>query len=364
MNQRERLVAVFERKPLDHLPWAPDLGYWLEAEERRGRLADKYRGTEGRRRFCVDVNVCTYYGYSATPAHCTAEGVKSCTEHKGDILVERIECDGHVLEKHRRWLPDSFCYAITKYYVTDVSQLGIVREIFSRRRYAPNPKANDPARNLNGDGQPITAMPRSPLPALMADWVGVEGTIFMIADAPEEVEKTLDAIDRANEGFFPLLPNIESPICHFCDNLSADTIGGYWDRYCDDYYRRRVAQVHAAGKHCVTHLDGATKALIPRLMATGLDGIESLTPKPVGDITMEEMSRLMEPHDGVFWGGLPGAMFAPPFGWDDLRPMIDGLHRLYRGGRRMVVASADLVPPDGDMDLVRKVGDYLAALGA
>jgi hypothetical protein len=342
----------------------PDLGYWITAESKRGRLPSKYQGVEGRRRLHIELDACIYYGDGASPAICRAEGVKGGSEEKGDKLIERFECDGHVLEKHRRWLPDSFCHAITKYPVTDASQLAIVREMFSRRRYAPNPKANEPAKALNGHGQPITAVPRSPLPALMADWVGVEGTVFMMADAREEVEKTLEVIDRANDGLFSLLSNVESKILHFCDNLSADTIGGYWDRYCAGYYKRRVKQVHEAGKYCVTHLDGATKALIPRLMAAGLDGIESLTPKPVGDITMEEMSQLMEPYDGVFWGGLPGAMFAPPFRWEDLKMMIDGLHRLYRGGRRVVVASADLVPPDGKMEDVRRVAEYLKELGA
>jgi len=364
MNQRERLVAVFERKPIDHLPWVPDLGYWIQAERERGRLPEKYDGLEGRRRLHVELDACVYYGYSARPALATSEGVKWISEEKDGAIVDRIECDGRILEKHRRWLPDSFCYAITKYYVTDVSELGVVREIYARRGYIPNPKPNEPAAELDGDGHPITPMPRSPLPALMADWVGVEGTIFMMVDAPKEVEKTLEVIDRANDGFFALLENVESPICHFCDNLSADTIGGYWDDYCAEYYRRRVAQVHAAGKYCVTHLDGTTRALIPRLMEAGLDGIESLTPKPVGDITMEEMARMMEPYDGVFWGGLPGAMFADPFAWDDLKNMVDGLHRLYRQGRRVVVASADLVPPDGRIEDVRRIPQYLAELGA
>lgn len=364
MTHRERLIAVFEKKPIDRLPWVPDLGYWIEAENRRGRLPKEYQGSEGRRRLHVELDACVYYGYSASPAICRTEGVKCTTETKGDMRIERYECDGHVLEKHWRWLPHSFCYAITKYPVTEISQLAIVREIFARRRYERNPKANEPANQLGGDGVPITAAPRSPLPALLADWVGVESTVYMLADAQQEVEKTLKVIDRANDGFFALLSNVESPVIHFCDNLSADTIGGYWDRYCAEYYCRRVAQVHAARKYCVTHLDGTTKALIPRLMKAGLDGIESLTPKPVGDLTMEEISELLRPYDGVFWGGLPGAMFAPPFTWDDLKAMIDGLHRLYRCGQRMVVASADLVPPDANIEDVHRVAKYLAQLGA
>ncbi|MBM4079228.1 MAG: hypothetical protein FJ278_05965, partial [Planctomycetes bacterium] len=261
MTHRDRLLAVFDKKPLDQLPWAPDLTYWVEAQRKRGRLPAQYEGVEGRRRLHIEMDACIYYGEGAAPAVCRAEGVKASSEQTADGRIDRVECDGHALEKHWRWLPDSCCHAITKYYVTDVSQLAIVREIFSRRRYAPNPKANEPAKALNGHGVPITPMPRSPLPALLADWVGVEGTVFMMADAREEVEKTLEIIDRANDGFFALLSGVDSRLCHFCDNLSAETIGGYWDRYCADYYRRRVAQVHAAGKVCVTHLDGATRAL-------------------------------------------------------------------------------------------------------
>jgi len=364
MNHRERLIAVFEKQLLDQLPWVPDLGYWITAEEISGRLQTHYQGVEGRRRLHTELDACIYYGEGVSPAICTAEGVKESSEQKGDYRIDSVECDGHILEKYWRWLPESYCYATTKYYVTEVSQLAIVREIFLRRHYSPNPRANEPSIALNGHGVPITPMPRSPLPALFADWVGVEGTAFMMADAQDEVEKTLEVIDRANDGFFSLLSNVESKICHFCDNLSAETIGGYWDRYCAEYYQRRVAQVHSAGKYCVSHLDGATKALIPRLMIAGLDGIESLTPMPVGDITMEEMSQLMEPYDAVFWGGLPGAMFVHPFTLNDLIVMIDGLYRLYCNGRRVVVASADLVPPAADLEIIRKVGKYIAELGA
>lgn len=364
MTHRERLMAVFEKRPVDQLPWLADLTYWRFAMEKRGTLAPEYRGGEGGLRLCRDLDVCIYYGLGATPAVCRTPGVKSESVEKDGRVVDRIECDGRVLEQHRRWLPGSCCYAITKHYVTEASQLGVVREMFRRREYVPNPNADAPFAAVGEDGVALVAMPRSPLPALFADWVGVEGTILLLADDPDEVEQTLEAIDRANDGFFPLLSHTSASLCHFCDNLSADVIGGYWDSLCAEYYRRRVAQVHAAGKVCVSHLDGATRGLIARLCAAGLDGIESLTPQPVGDITMEEMSRLMEPHDCVFWGGLPGAMFAHPWTWDSLREMIDGLHRLHRSGRRVVVGSADQVPPDASLDDVRRVGEYLAELGA
>ncbi len=364
MNQRDRLMAVFEGKPLDHLPWLADLSYWHFAAEKRGTLPLPYQGHEGYLRLHRELGVCIYYGMGLSPALLQREGVKEESIEEGDRAVDRIECDGQVLEQHRRWLPESCCWAITRHYVTEVSQLAVVREIYRRTRYLPNPDADAPLRDVGEDGLPILPLPRSPLPALFVDWVGVEGTVFLMADAREEVEETLAVIDRANDGFFSLLSRTSAHLCHFCDNLSAETIGGYWDAYCADYYRRRVAQVHAAGKYCVTHLDGATRGLIRRLVDAGLDGIESLTPKPVGDITMEEMSQLMEPSDCVFWGGLPGAMFVPPWDWDSLREMVGRLHRLHHSGRRVVVGSADQVPPDAHLDDVRRIAERLAQLGA
>ena len=123
----------------------------------------------------------------------------------------------------------------------------MVREIYRRTRYLPNPDADAPLRDVGEDGLPILPLPRSPLPALFVDWVGVEGTVFLMADAREEVEETLAVIDRANDGFFSLLSRTSARLCHFCDNLSAETIGGYWNAYCADYYRRRVARCMPPG---------------------------------------------------------------------------------------------------------------------
>ena len=364
MNQTERLHAVFDRTPLDHLPWVPDLTYWRRACDTRGVLPPEYGGGhDGYRRLHEACDTCAYYGIGDTSAFIKEEGIKRSSHEDGDMLIERIECDGHTLEQHSRWLPESWCRARTKYYVADVSDLAVVREIFRRRTYAPNPNVNQQAAAFEGIGVPITAMPRSPFPALFADWIGVEATVYMVIDEPDEIEQTLRVIDQTNDGFFTFLPNSNARICHFCDNLTADTMGGFWDLYCAEYYARRVAQIHAAGKACVTHLDGATRGLIPKLVASGLDGIESLPPKPVGDITMDEMVTLMGDSDTVFWGGLPGAMFAPPFEWRDLRTMIDGLFRLHRNGQRVVIASADQVPPHASLDTIKQVTKYVEELG-
>ncbi|MDP6506662.1 MAG: hypothetical protein QF886_23755, partial [Planctomycetota bacterium] len=129
MNHRERFVAIFEGRPVDHLPWLPDLTYWSEARRRRGRLPARYEGRDGGHHLCADFGACVYYGHSDSPALARMEGVTTTTQEHGDIIIDRVECEGHSLERHKRWMPGSCCYGIEKYYVTDVSQLAVVREI-------------------------------------------------------------------------------------------------------------------------------------------------------------------------------------------------------------------------------------------
>src|SRR3990172_926363 len=99
MNNLDRLLAAFERAPLDRLPWAPDLGYWIDAERARGTLPAEYEGREGQRRLYVDLDALVYYGDGTSPAICRSDGVSVSTEVRGEVRVDRFECDGRVLER-------------------------------------------------------------------------------------------------------------------------------------------------------------------------------------------------------------------------------------------------------------------------
>ena len=56
-------------------------------------------------------------------------------------------------------------------------------------------------------------------------------------------------------------------------------------------HRRRIERLHAAGVKCAVHLDGTVKGLLPKLIGSGFDAIEALTPKPGGDLDVEEIRR-------------------------------------------------------------------------
>ena len=102
------------------------------------------------------------------------------------------------------------------------------------------------------------------------------------------------------------------------------------------------------------------RGLLGPLASTGVDAIESLTPAPVGDLALEELRKVAGPSV-ILWGGVPGAMFAPPFGGKDIDQLVARIRELFEADGRFIVGSADQVPPDGDIALVRRVAEALQA---
>ena len=100
--------------------------------------------------------------------------------------------------------------------------------------------------------------------------------------------------------------------------------------------------------------------LLPRLAEVGFDGVESITPEPVGDVAIEELRGLCGEHKTIIWGGIPGAMFAPPWGAEGMREQTTRLLDELWPENRLIVGSADQVPPDGDIELCRVVAETIA----
>jgi len=266
-------------------------------------------------------------------------------------LIERWQ---HIREAH--------CWAHIEHPVKSVDDLKIVQDIFSRSRHEPDETAFPKTAAFLGDaGLPISAVPRSPLPALLADWCGVMNTVYLVYDEPNAVRDTLQIIDRANEDAFACAVASPVELFHFCDNLDSGNCASLFEEYMEEYYRRRLRQLHDAGKYAVVHLDGMVRGLLPKLAATGFDGIESITPAPVGDVEIEDLRPVAANERTILWGGIPGAMFCDPWREEEVREQTQRmLAALWEDGR-LVMGSADQVPPNGHLEFCRIVADAIEA---
>ena len=360
MTPKERLLAPFRGIKPDQPAWLVDLGYWYGAARAKRELESRYQGDAGYRRLHEDLGVCCYYGRSGSTWSTRQDGVEHKVQDDGHERVRWWRTPMGELTDRWRYIEDAHCWAHVDYAAKTAADLAVVQDIFSRTLHEPNETAFQTAADFLGDsGVPISAVPRSPLPALLADWCGVMSTIYLVHDEPRAVEDTLAAIDRSNHAAFEYAAASPVELFHFCDNLDSDNCTSLFERYMAEYYTRRLRQLHDAGKFAVVHLDGTLRGLLPKLARCGFDGIESITPGPVGDVEIEELRAVVGNEDTVLWGGIPGAMFCPPWTEDDIRTQTQRLLDACWERGRLVIGSADQVPPNGDVHFCRVVADTI-----
>lgn len=360
MTLRDRLLAPFRRETPDRPPWVADLGYWYHAARKADRLDRRYQGREGFKRLHEDLGVCCYYGQGASVYTVRFDGVRHETR---ETESERIRWwrtpQGEIFERWR-YLPRSCCWAHVEYAVKSIADLRVVADLFRRRRTEPDEHSFAAGCEFLGEaGIPLCPVPRSPLPALLTDWCGIMTTVTLLADEPQAVCDTLAVIEEANDAAFQLAAAGPAELLHFADNLDSSTSTSLFDDLMRTSYTRRLDQLHAAGKWAVVHLDGAVRGLLPKLAACGFDGVESLTPKPVGDVEPAELRTVAANDDVILWGGIPGALFCSPWTEAQVAEHTQRLLETLAGDGKLVVGTADQVPPDADLNLCRTITDLV-----
>ena len=365
MTLQERARAVLEGRKPDVVPWFTDLTYWHHGQGEAGTLPDRYRGAEGLLQLHRDLGVGVYlftpplvradydpdaFRWESTPID----------DHRSRLTVTSPDGTLHGIEEH---CSVSASTATLEWPVKTVDDLRVVRAWYEGARYVPNHEAFFECLDAWGDigfGVPLT--PRTPLATLAAQWSGVTNLTYIMAEAPDELEDTLEFMRRREDELYRLICEAPYPVVEIPDNLSAETMGGLWRTYSRDYYRERTAQLHAAGKKVGCHIDGTLGTLLKDIVDAGIDFPESVVPSPVGDLSLSEIRESVGP-DTILWGGLPAAMFAPPFEAEQVLAFVRDVVRELGAEGRLVLAGADQVPPNGNIDLVRRVAELVEQLG-
>ena len=363
MTLRQRIEAVFRGEKPDAMVWFGDLTYWYGSHSKIGDLPERWRGPGGIERLHRELNVGEY-----VPGCCAFdldedESVKVEAQEKDGIRTVLLQTPVGTLREVRGYSPMSFSWGFLEHPVKTPDDLKVVRYIESRRRYRACPDKLEQIDRAYGDfGLPVVAVPASPLAELYKYWIGLMDLSYMMVDAPAEIEKTLEVMTAAQDQMYRITEESACPYVMICENLSAESMGGYFDRYAGPYLTRRTVGLHAHGKKAIIHIDGTLRGVVEKISATGIDCIDAMTPKPVGDVGVEEIRRLTG-DKLLILGGLPGAMFAKPFTAKEIEQHVREIIRLHKDSNRFMFGVADQVPPDGDLNLVRLVSNLVEEYG-
>lgn len=364
MTLRERFETVFRGGTPDAMAFYGDMSYWYSAHAESGDLPEAWQGPRGIGQLHRDLGMGEYI--PGCCAYAMEEGERVRVEQRTEQGTRIVEWHTPVgsLRQCQEYSTPSFSWGYTEHPVKTVEDLKVLRFIMEHRRYRPTPEAiANIDRDYGDGGVAVVAIPGTPLTELNKTWMGVMDMCYLLADEPVEMGKTLEAVAASHEPLLAITAECDCKYVMFCENLSAETMAGYFDEYLAPHLTRRVARMHAGGKKTLIHNDGTLRGTLEKLASTGMDCVDSVVPHPVGDVAIADLRTLAGDDSIILLGGLPGAIFAPPFTAKDMERQVKEIIRIHKDGGRFMLGVADQVPPNGDLALVRLVSDLVEEYG-
>lgn len=365
MTPRERFEAVLRGKIPDAMAWCGDITYWHMAHQQMGDLPERWRGKMGRHVMHQELGISEY-----VPG-CTGGDVAEGDRVEHDVttsdgrMVNRWKTPVGTIQETQEYSPESFSWGYTEHAVKTVADLRVVRYIYENRRFLPDPQRftrEDAEYAAYGLGPTHAAGPPTPISELNKHWIGVLDLTYLLMDEPEEMQRTLDAIGVFHDEVYRQMAAAPPSLVMICENLTATTMGGYFDDYTAPHLRRWTAWLRERGHISMLHNDGTLRGTIEKLGPAGVDCIDSVVPEPVGDVEIADLRRLAG-DEVILIGGMPGAIFAPPFKAADVEKQVKEIIKHHKHTNKFIFGVADQVPPNGDIELVKLISALIEEYG-
>jgi hypothetical protein len=358
LSYRDMTLAVYGGQDPERVLWQPRLEFWYAVNQKRGTLPDPLR----------DASLLDVYDYCHASVRYFGNGLRQSYRH--------VEITSAWLDEKRRrttyrtpvgTLTDVTHYDewnlsahLTEYKLKRAEDFRVLEYMLQDEVWAWDQVAyeQDLAR-IGTRGAPQFYWRRSPIQGLFVEHMGLEAAIFMLYDQPQVIQHYVEAQSEADEALYDVLCRCPVQILNFGENIDAHMDPPrIWREHLIPYYRRRTEQLHAAGKYTHIHMDGSMKPLLPYVRECPWGGIEAATPVPQGDVTLEQIKESLD--DMVLLDGIPALFFLRSFPLETLTDCVQRVVELFYP--RLVLGISDEIPPDGDIERVRLVGELVQTL--
>jgi len=351
----EMVLAIFSGEDPGAVLWQPRLEYWYEVNRKRGTLPaplqkasliEVYDYCRASIRYFGSGLRVRYRNCSMAEDWIDRRSLRRVWDTPAGTLTEVIRYDEWGLSGYH-----------TEYKIKGPKDFRILEALLQDEEWYWDQQAHqqDVAR-IGERGAPQFFYRRSPVQGLFIEHMGFEPTIYALHDYPEIVSHYVEVASGADDALYEVLCQCPVRILNLGENIDAHADPPpIWRVHLLPHYRRRIAQLHSAHKHVHIHIDGAMKPILGDLARGTWDGIEAATPLPQGDVTLEEIKSAV--GDGVLLDGVPAVYFLPHYSLETLVECVKRVVELFHP--RLVLGISDELPPDGDIERVRLIGDLV-----
>ncbi len=377
MTHRERFFAVVEGRAerLDRPPFFPDVSDWYAA----ARTPPDRPGRAGSGRFIADDDPMhaqagsmpkpfadmTYLDFYrrfdwGLPVHLydwydlEYDGVERSVRREGNRRITRLRCPKGELEKVDTLAADG-SWGPTVHLAKDLADLEVLRCVQQRVRFVPRyDRVLAVLEAIGTMGVADLPVMRSPFGKLVHEYLGFEKVIYALHDDCQAVLDFLDFQETVDLELVRLAAAAPARIVILSDHADENLISPpQYREFCIPYYRKITRILHAAGKIVSTHLDGNFKGYFPLLGQTGFDLLDGCTPAPMMNYEVEQLAAAL-PAGMSCYCGVPATLLCRKL--PDEQIMAFGRRILDAFGGRTILNVGDILPPDGDVRQVVRLG--------
>jgi hypothetical protein len=356
LSFRDMNLAVFRGEDPGGVLWQPRLEYWYDVNKKRGALPehlkeatllDLYDYCHASVRYFTNPLGVRYKNVQVSERWEDEKRLRCTWETPVGTLTDVIHYDEWLVSGHN-----------TEYKLKMPQDLAILEFILQDEEWHWHQEAYEQDLQRVGErGSPQFYFRRSPIQGLFIEHMGFEASVYLMHDHPALLQHYVEVASEADNAMYNLLAQCPVQILNFGENIDAFIDSPpIWRKYLAPYYCKRVDELHAAGKFVHIHVDGALKPLLRHLRDCPWNGIEAATAFPLGDVTLEEIKDAL--GNLILLDGLPALYFLPDqYPIERLIECVDRVVELFYP--RLILGISDEIPPDGDIERVRLVGELV-----
>jgi uroporphyrinogen-III decarboxylase len=247
--------------------------------------------------------------------------------------------------------------AQVKYPVETLEDLDVLETIVAHTEFRVDWARIDHILGQIGDmGVADLAVWRSPFGRIVQEYVGLQQTVYWLYDHRQRMLDLLRVLEEQDLRVIELAARSNARIVIISDHADDALLGPRWYKeFCMPYYRKANQILHEHGKVVSTHLDGNILRLLPLLAETGFDLLDGCTPAPMTNYRPDELAAAL--GEGQYaYCGVPSVLFTQGVGDEVILDSAQEIYEALRG--RLVLNVGDVLPPNGDMRQVIRLGEW------
>lgn len=341
LTPKQRLIRAIRGEEVDRVPFSPFLAYYFDSLPLEIRQKGQLSYLEDMGADPLLRGMAT--GFSVESSVCRKEEKESENKRYTTIYTPKGE-----LHLEHTYVKGGNTWFLTEHPVKDVNDLAALRCYY--QDLTIKDRSSEVNETIKAIGERALLVPvigvemKSSFQSMLEYWVGTENLIYLCIDFPDEIEETLYIMRKTalKTIEYTLHCNVEA-----CISWEDSSTGNISPTMYEQYISPEISEWNRLCREndivYIQHACGLLKDLLLPISRQGVKCIESLTPFPTGNVSMEKANRILPPDVSII-GGIDPIMMLNASDYE-LEEYVERILPI-ASSRGFILSNSDSCPPD------------------